>query len=235
MVSFLRRSTGEVLAVIEGTDDAERLRAAVADDADDYIQVEPCSSREQYRWMERFVPTVSDPDLRQRLLIAIDGKGAFRRFKDVLLSYPVERERWFTYRSQWLRFHINRWIARLQLSVAESAPWGDVEPPPAPEPLPRPSVPAESIGDAMRKRVRDAVELLPTGELPAALVFLEFLRERGGIELSGSRSRLDTNVRRLAAARAAAASEGARECVGREERADEDRIGGEARVDTEAE
>ena len=41
--------------------------------------------------MERFVAGVTEPVLRERLIISIDGKGAFRRFKDALLNYPVER------------------------------------------------------------------------------------------------------------------------------------------------
>ena len=49
------------------------------------------SSREQYRWMERFIPMIEDPDLRGKLTQAIDGKGAFRRFKDVLMSYAPDR------------------------------------------------------------------------------------------------------------------------------------------------
>ena len=33
--------------------------------------------------MERYIPMVEDPDLQAKLSQAIDGKGAFRRFKDV--------------------------------------------------------------------------------------------------------------------------------------------------------
>ncbi len=47
-----------------------------------YLRIEPVSSREQYRWMGRFIPMVEEPNLRNQLSQAIDGKGAFRRFKD---------------------------------------------------------------------------------------------------------------------------------------------------------
>ena len=43
---------------------------------------------------------VEDPDLQGKLSQAIDGKGAFRRFKDVLMAYALERERWFAFRSE---------------------------------------------------------------------------------------------------------------------------------------
>lgn len=32
--------------------------------------------------------------------MAINGSGAFRRFKDVLLYYPEERERWFRFKDE---------------------------------------------------------------------------------------------------------------------------------------
>lgn len=44
-------------------------------------------SRDGYRDMERFIQTVSDPGRADRLDIAITGRGAFRRFKDVLARF----------------------------------------------------------------------------------------------------------------------------------------------------
>jgi hypothetical protein len=41
------------------------------------------------------------------LSVALDGKGAFGRFKRVLEDYPEERERWFKFKlaemSEWIR------------------------------------------------------------------------------------------------------------------------------------
>src|SRR5215207_4530710 len=55
--------------------------------------------------------TTGDPEAAiNRLTISIDGKGAFRRFKDVLLAYPAERERWFSYRADLLHWHIHNWL-----------------------------------------------------------------------------------------------------------------------------
>src|SRR5437660_215652 len=82
--SFLEVRTGEVLTIAEGAPDAPELHSRVMSGGDLYLRVEPASSREQYRWMERFVASVTDEPLRERLVISIDGKGAFRRFKDVL-------------------------------------------------------------------------------------------------------------------------------------------------------
>src|SRR5690606_7419049 len=96
--SYLHLGTGEVLRVVDGIADPDMHSRIAADDT--YMRIDPVSSREQYRWMERFIPMVDEAELRDRLTAAIDGKGAFRRFKDVLMSHGPERERWFAFRSE---------------------------------------------------------------------------------------------------------------------------------------
>ena len=76
--------------------------------------------------MEKFVGSVSDQPLRERLIISIDGKGAFRRFKDVLLAYPAERERWFSYRAELLHWHIQTWLEQHEIRATNDPPWGQV-------------------------------------------------------------------------------------------------------------
>src|SRR5579872_6136847 len=127
--SFLDLENGDLLAIIEGEPDAAARRARVAANPNRFLRVDPASSREQYRWMERFVASVSEPALRERLLIAIDGKGAFRRFKDVLLAYPAERERWFSYRAELLHWHIHNWLGEHGISATNDPPWGTVQAP----------------------------------------------------------------------------------------------------------
>src|ERR1039458_9377842 len=93
--SYLQLTTGEVLRVVDGVADPQ-MHVRIASDGN-YLRVDPVSSREQYRWMERFIPMVDEGELRTKLTQSIDGKGAFRRFKDVLMSYGPERERWFAF------------------------------------------------------------------------------------------------------------------------------------------
>ena len=178
--SFLDLENGDLLAIIEGEPDAASRRAKVANNPDRFLRVDPASSREQYRWMERFVASVADQALRERLLVAIDGKGAFRRFKDVLLAFPAERERWFTYRSDLLHFHIQTWLEHMKIDVGNQPPWGKVEAPEEPAEIPRAiSSSGEAPGEILRRQARDLLDEIPAAELPSALVFLEFLRERG--------------------------------------------------------
>ncbi len=179
--SFLDTRTGDVVSVTVGALDFAEQRAKVQVAPEAFIRIEPAASREQYRWMERFVGLVTDPALRERLVIAIDGKGAFRRFKDVLVSYPAERERWFSFRGDLLHWQMQKWLEREGLEAKEPAPWG-VAPPPAPDveaPLERPPAATEGPGELLRRQAKELIDQIPALDLPAAIAFLDYLRERG--------------------------------------------------------
>ncbi|MBX3272517.1 MAG: hypothetical protein KF729_19820 [Sandaracinaceae bacterium] len=180
--SYLHLDTGEVIRIVDGIADPG-MHARVAKDAT-YLRIDPVSSREQYRWMERFIETVEESELRDQLNQAIDGKGAFRRFKDVLMSFPVDRERWFAFRSERLRSCMEAWLAAHGIAAGERREW---RVPTADEV--RPQVEREEerragrktraqLADAHRGRLHALVDELPARELDAAVAFLEFLRQR---------------------------------------------------------
>ena len=75
-----------------------------------YIHVPQDESRDGYRDMEEFIKTVKNAQLRDRLEQAISGKGAFRRFKDVLAYHDSERERWFAFKRDCLRERMLEWL-----------------------------------------------------------------------------------------------------------------------------
>ena len=176
--SYLHFDTGEVIRIVDGVADPS-MHTRIMNDAR-YLRIDPVSSREQYRWMERFIATVEDEELRRRLNIAIDGKGAFRRFKDVLLAYPVERERWFAYRSNLLHWHIQTWLANHELAGQVAPPWGPVsEPEDLPEAAAAPPVPSGAVGESLRRQAREILDEIAPLDLPSAIAFLEFLQARG--------------------------------------------------------
>jgi hypothetical protein len=61
------------------------------------IPIEPILSHEGYGDMEDFIALVRDPRARELLERAIEGRGAFRRFKDTLFEFPELREAWFRF------------------------------------------------------------------------------------------------------------------------------------------
>jgi len=183
--SYLCLETGEIWTIVEGRLDAAEYRARVAESPGGVVLIDPVPSREQYRWMETFVGSVADQALRERLLVAIDGKGAFRRFKDALLDCPGERERWFSFRSAMLRRRIHAWLEKQGIEPGTPPPWGSVGD--AGQALEGPASVASSVpespAEALRQKARRLLERLPAVELPAAVAFLEFLRDRGATAL----------------------------------------------------
>ncbi|MEW6173029.1 MAG: UPF0158 family protein [Bacillota bacterium] len=83
----------------------------IQEGSDRYELVPRVSSSEVYELMVEFTETVSDLRLREKLAVALDGRGAFSRFKRVLGDYPEERERWFDWKlakmSDWIREWLN--------------------------------------------------------------------------------------------------------------------------------
>jgi hypothetical protein len=179
--SYLHLATGEVLRVVDGIADPE-MHSRIASDAT-YLRIEPVSSREQYRWMERFIPMVEDKPLSDLLVQAIDGKGAFRRFKDVLMSHGAERERWFAFRSERLRVFMEAWLAAHALKPVPRVVWptdaakdGSRE-----KDLVVPQEAAARRGrsiDSLRKQLHDLVETLSVRDLDKVMAFAEFVKAR---------------------------------------------------------
>ena len=57
-----------------------------------------------------FLDTVKDMRLRGLLENAVQGQGAFSRFKDAVARDPDERQRWFAFRDARLRRRIIEWL-----------------------------------------------------------------------------------------------------------------------------
>jgi Uncharacterised protein family (UPF0158) len=177
--SYLHLSTGEVLRVVDGIADPE-MHQRIASDAS-YMRVEPVSSREQYRWMERFIPMVEDKPLSDLLTQAIDGKGAFRRFKDVLMSHGAERERWFAFRSERLRVFMEAWLAAHALKPTPRVVWPAE---PAKEGREKDAVVGPDAArrtrniDTLRKQLHELVEALSARDLDKVIAFAEFVKAR---------------------------------------------------------
>ncbi len=102
--------TGEVwpqpaLEYAEETGDLEE------GDEERWLWVECEGSRAGYRDMELFIAAVEDPGQADRLGVAIEGRGAFRRFKDVLSRWPELLDRWYAFSEDRQRGRARAWLA----------------------------------------------------------------------------------------------------------------------------
>src|SRR5205823_14368705 len=84
---FLNLVSGEVVFFSDHlglSDEDERLLEEI-DGSNDYVAIERIPSHEAYQWMVDFVDEMVAPavgDAAEKLSIALNRNGAFRRFKD---------------------------------------------------------------------------------------------------------------------------------------------------------
>ncbi len=82
-----------------------------------YVLITPPHSSESFKVMEEFTLDLDEKELQTQLFSALGGYKPFRRFKDVLLDYPDERENWFAFESQKLREFIEDWAKSEQIEI----------------------------------------------------------------------------------------------------------------------
>jgi hypothetical protein len=118
---YLDLQTGEIVFISDYVDEEEvgKLRDEIDENPDHYKPIPRAESYEGYDDMADFIATVEDERLAELLEVAINGKGAFRRFKDVLAHYPDERERWFRFKDDQMRERALEWLESIGISPCE--------------------------------------------------------------------------------------------------------------------
>src|SRR5947207_13731070 len=95
------------------SDDDERLLEDI-DGSNDYVAIERTPSHEAYQWMVDFVDEMvapADEHAAEKLSITLNGKGAFRRFKDTLHRVDDQwLQAWYQWRKQRLEAALDEWL-----------------------------------------------------------------------------------------------------------------------------
>ena len=116
-------TTGEVWpqAAIEYALETGEEDEDTADDPERWLPVDNEGSRGGYWDMELFIASVEDPGRAERLATAIEGRGAFRRFKDELARWPGELERWYALSEERQRGRARSWLTAAGYRVLPTA------------------------------------------------------------------------------------------------------------------
>ena len=111
-MAYINRRTGEIVSFSEDDvafhddDDGDTLpdwqaemvaKAKEVEASVDFVQLPDKFDIHEYAIMERFCHGVDEDTLRQDLLDAIKGSGAFRRFKSMIRRRGLEQA-WWAYR-----------------------------------------------------------------------------------------------------------------------------------------
>ena len=119
MTAYINNRTGELCTV--GDEEARLIEDGYKDDdfipdwqkemlpkirevleSGDFVPLPDKFEIHEYSIMERFCRSIESNDLRQELLHAIHGGGAFRRFKDTIYRRAIQDD-WYGYRNNALK------------------------------------------------------------------------------------------------------------------------------------
>ncbi|WP_437926316.1 UPF0158 family protein [Sorangium sp. So ce291] len=178
---FLHLDTGAVLRLNDGLVDPA-TRARVEEDPG-CVLIEPIAARDQYRWLEAFIPTVDDLELRLSLLHCMQGHGTFRRFKAALSGRPEQLHRWRVFRIERIRVAILQWFHDRGLTpvpLERSCPGAGAE------------LQSSRAVDSARQQLDSAASGLAPRDLQALTSLAEFLRAaRSGLRIPADSSMRD--------------------------------------------
>lgn len=125
--TYVHRKTGEVVLVTEDMSRVTSLHEDVDEESladweramlpklreattsEDYAVFSLGEELDEYRLMERFIRTVEDERVSAQLQRAIQGRGAFRHFKDVAREHGL-LDAWFEYRDGAVEEVVARWL-----------------------------------------------------------------------------------------------------------------------------
>jgi hypothetical protein len=129
LTGYLDTETGEIISMpdevmraVEDSDEAaeslpewEQELAEIAenilgDEKNRFLLIPKRESREGFEIMVAFAGSIKKKGLRDMLSLALNGKGAFRRFRSVLNGHPEELEKWYTFKDDWMREEAVQWL-----------------------------------------------------------------------------------------------------------------------------
>jgi len=103
MECYVHKETGELKSLPEEMIDEEEWEEVIDEiekDAGNYIEIEKMDSNHSYKVMERFIDTVEDKQLADRLYNAINRSKPFHNFRYELDYSDEYLKKWYAFKSQ---------------------------------------------------------------------------------------------------------------------------------------
>ena len=97
---FFDREKEDTVMLSPYSDDYSQISDMIDEDEDDrFIRLPTQREINEYGMMEEFVSNVRNDSQRASLEMAISGRGAFRRFKDTVIRFGIEKK-WYAFRDK---------------------------------------------------------------------------------------------------------------------------------------
>ncbi|UCE61483.1 MAG: hypothetical protein JSU63_06985 [Phycisphaerales bacterium] len=100
----------DMLDLPEWEKELRPIAEAITAGSNRYVPIPDVPSWDAYEDLVQFAETVTDPKLREFLAIALDGKGAFRRFRSVLDRNENELKRWYAFKDEAMVRRVREWL-----------------------------------------------------------------------------------------------------------------------------
>jgi len=129
LTGYLDTETGEIISmpdsVMRAVEDSDEAAEALSDWEQDLVEIAGSilgdeknrflpipkrESREGYEIMVAFADSVRRKGLQEKLSHALNGRGAFRRFRSILNDHPDELEKWYKFKDDWMREEAIQWL-----------------------------------------------------------------------------------------------------------------------------
>jgi hypothetical protein len=126
MYGYIDRQTGDVLLgtrdsplSIQPNEDDDNFEELETTFYERYLPISQSDSNTSYQDMAQFIETVTDAQLSELLDVAIQGRGAFGRFKDVLRRPMRENElaRWYEFSRESESNRVIEWLKHNGMAV----------------------------------------------------------------------------------------------------------------------
>jgi hypothetical protein len=134
--TFINTKTGEVITLTR-----EELRAAedekplekfpewqreniekaisiIEDEDGVYVDFTLRNDHNEYELIQDFIGTLQDDEIRAGLYEGIQGRGAFRRFKDGIIEHSIDKQ-WYTYKESKIKELVIGWCKEHDIEIQE--------------------------------------------------------------------------------------------------------------------
>jgi len=87
--------------------------------SDRYVGIPIRPSHEGYHLMAEFAEGVKSQKIQREFSIALEGRGAFRRFKNVSRDYPEVEKEWFKFKAERDKEEVKDWLESIGIEMVE--------------------------------------------------------------------------------------------------------------------